>query len=176
MDAPDPIAAARDALDGRIAARLAELAAADPELAKLNIARDALAGLCGAAPVPVAVPTREPAPVAAPVRETPPGKPTPPVPAKGPGDNHPERPTHHCAARSFDRRLEVARLIAREGPQRMRDLQTKLGVPNGSFAGLIAACPWFVKSDPADRQSPWTLSPVGRSALAAAPAPSSTPG
>lgn len=165
MDAPDPIAAARDALDGRIAARLAELAAADPDLAKLRAARDALAGLCGPA-----VPAPAPTPVAAPARETPPGKPTPPVPATAPGEG---QPTHPLAARAFARRLAVARLIAREGPQRAAEIQAACDIPSGSFAGLVANCPWFEKVG--DRQSPWSLSPAGRSALAAAPGSGSAP-
>lgn len=174
MDAPDPIADAVTAVDARIAARLAELTALDPELAKLRAARDALAGLCG--PPAATVPAPAPTPVAVPIPETPPGKPTPPVPVTGPGEGHLIAPTHHAAAQAFARRLEVARLIAREGPQRAATIQGRCDIPSGSFAALIGNCPWFEKADPLNRLSPWSLSPAGRSALAAAPGSSSAPG
>jgi hypothetical protein len=160
MDATDPIADAVTAVDGRIAARLAELTALDPELAKLRAARDALAGLCG-----LAVPAPAPTPVAVPVLETPPGKPTPRAvesrskPGPKPND---------------DRPLQIARVLA-NGPVGSREIGERIGAIAETVLYTLRRHPWFVKTNPDNPRSAYTLSPAGRSALDAAPASSIAP-
>lgn len=71
-----------------------------------------------------------------------------------------------------DRSLKIARLLL-DGPQSTPYLAKAIGASDGTVHRALV-CPagraWFRKTDPANRLSPWDLTPEGRKA-ASAPAP-----
>lgn len=93
-------------------------------------------------------------PEPAPKAETPPGKPPAPA-ARGDGGSRKDWP-----------RLLLELMAG--GPKRVMDLQAETGAAQSTLKRHLEGNPWFERVDPANRLSPWRLTPAGRSSLGSA--------
>ncbi len=137
----------------------AEIDKLEARISGLRYARE----LLGGATCTVEVYTgSDPCPPTATFAEPPAKKPTPPVAPSRPeaGRTAPAVAARHEANRE-KRRHGIAQHLAAKGPTSFGDLERLTGVQTVTLRDLLR-CPYFEKTDPSNRLSPWTLTESGR--------------
>lgn len=128
----------------------AEIATLEARIEGLRYARGIVAG----EPVPAAPQPRSPAAV------TPAKKSTPPVAESRPeAVKSPATANRHAANREM-RRAVIARHLSK-GTATFGELELATGTQAVTLR-MDLDCPYFMKTDPSNRRSPWTLTESGR--------------